>query len=133
MDLGAASRTPPRWMVGLVGGAPLSEPRVSSPMGNVPDERCAGRSPRRGPDGTSRVAPREDLSPLRVRGLLFGEIALGHCLGQDREKGESMDTKFLLPEKELPTSWYNIQADLPEPLPPVLHPGTKQPVGPQDP
>jgi tryptophan synthase beta chain len=43
-----------------------------------------------------------------------------------------MDTKFLLPEKELPTAWYNIQADLPEPLPPVLHPGTKQPVGPQD-
>jgi len=43
-----------------------------------------------------------------------------------------MDTKFLLPEKEIPTSWYNIQADLPEPLPPVLHPGTKQPIGPQD-
>jgi tryptophan synthase beta chain len=43
-----------------------------------------------------------------------------------------MDTKFTLPEKEMPTRWYNIQADLPSPLPPVLHPGTKQPVGPQD-
>ena len=43
-----------------------------------------------------------------------------------------MDTKFLLPEKEMPTRWYNIQADLPEPLPPVLHPVTKQPIGPQD-
>jgi tryptophan synthase beta chain len=43
-----------------------------------------------------------------------------------------MDTKFVLPEKELPTRWYNVQADLPSPLPPVLHPGTKQPVGPQD-
>ncbi len=35
-------------------------------------------------------------------------------------------------EKEMPTSWYNIQADLPQPLPPVLHPGTGQPVGPAD-
>jgi len=41
-------------------------------------------------------------------------------------------TKFILDEKEMPTSWYNIQADLPEPLPPVLHPGTGKPVGPDD-
>ena len=37
-------------------------------------------------------------------------------------------TKFILDEKDMPTSWYNIQADLPEPLPPVLHPGTGKPV-----
>jgi tryptophan synthase beta chain len=43
-----------------------------------------------------------------------------------------METKIILTEKEMPTSWYNIQADLPEPLPPVLHPGTGQPVGPAD-
>ena len=36
-------------------------------------------------------------------------------------------TKFILDEKEMPTSWYNIQADLPEPLPPLRHPGTKEP------
>ena len=36
-------------------------------------------------------------------------------------------TKFILDEKDMPTSWYNIQADLPEPLPPLLHPGTKEP------
>ncbi len=36
-------------------------------------------------------------------------------------------TKFTLDEKDMPTSWYNIQADLPEPLPPLLHPGTKEP------
>jgi len=36
-------------------------------------------------------------------------------------------TKFMLEEKEVPTSWYNIQADLPQPLPPLLHPGTKEP------
>ncbi len=41
-------------------------------------------------------------------------------------------TKFILDEKDMPTQWYNIQADLPEPLPPVLHPGTGQPVGPAD-
>jgi len=38
-----------------------------------------------------------------------------------------MDTKILLTEKEIPTSWYNIQADLPKPLPPLRHPGTKEP------
>ena len=43
-----------------------------------------------------------------------------------------METKVILTEKEMPTSWYNIQADLPEPLPPVLHPGTGQPIGPAD-
>ena len=36
-------------------------------------------------------------------------------------------TKFILDEKDLATAWYNIQADLPEPLPPLLHPGTKEP------
>ena len=41
-------------------------------------------------------------------------------------------TKFVLPESEMPKAWYNIQADLPFELPPVLHPGTKQPVGPDD-
>ena len=41
-------------------------------------------------------------------------------------------TKFVLPESEMPKAWYNLQADLPFELPPVLHPGTKQPVGPAD-
>jgi tryptophan synthase beta chain len=41
-------------------------------------------------------------------------------------------TKILLDEKEIPTRWYNIQADLPKPLAPPLHPGTGQPIGPQD-
>lgn len=40
--------------------------------------------------------------------------------------------KYLLPDNELPSRWYNLQADLPEPLPPVLHPGTHQPIGPED-
>src|SRR6187401_3470343 len=48
----------------------------------------------------------------------------------DRMAGE--ETKILLPESEIPRRWYNIAADLPVPLPPPLHPGTKQPVGPAD-
>jgi len=36
-------------------------------------------------------------------------------------------TKFILDEKDMPTHWYNIQADLPEPLPPLRHPETKEP------
>jgi tryptophan synthase beta chain len=44
----------------------------------------------------------------------------------------STPTKYLLDESRLPRFWYNIQADLPKPLPPVLHPGTLQPIGPGD-
>ena len=40
--------------------------------------------------------------------------------------------KIFLSESEMPEAWYNIQADLPEPLDPALHPGTLQPIGPQD-
>jgi tryptophan synthase beta chain len=40
--------------------------------------------------------------------------------------------KFLLDESELPTRWYNVIPDLPSPPPPPLHPGTLQPVGPDD-
>jgi tryptophan synthase beta chain len=40
--------------------------------------------------------------------------------------------KFILDERDLPTHWYNLQADLPQPLAPVLHPGTGEPIGPQD-
>ena len=40
--------------------------------------------------------------------------------------------RFVLPEDRTPKFWYNIAADLPTPAPPVLHPGTRQPVGPDD-
>ncbi len=40
--------------------------------------------------------------------------------------------KYLLDESSIPTNWYNIQADLPSPMPPILHPGTGQPAGPED-
>ena len=40
--------------------------------------------------------------------------------------------KYVLDETRIPKRWYNIVADLPSPPPPVLHPGTLQPVGPGD-
>src|SRR5688572_15222796 len=41
-------------------------------------------------------------------------------------------TRYILSEDEIPEAWYNIAADLPTPPAPVLHPGTKEPVGPAD-
>ena len=40
--------------------------------------------------------------------------------------------KYVLDETRMPKRWYNLVADLPSPPPPVLHPGTKQPLGPDD-
>ncbi len=44
----------------------------------------------------------------------------------------TLQHKILLDESEMPTRWYNIAHDLPTPPPPPLHPGTLQPVGPED-
>ena len=41
----------------------------------------------------------------------------------------SDSVKYVLGEDRIPEAWYNIAADLPEPLPPVLHPGTGEPIG----
>jgi tryptophan synthase beta chain len=41
-------------------------------------------------------------------------------------------TKYLLSDERIPRSWYNLAADLPVPPPPVLHPGTGAPIGPDD-
>jgi tryptophan synthase beta chain len=40
--------------------------------------------------------------------------------------------RFLLPEDAIPTAWFNVLPVMPEPLQPPLHPGTKEPVGPDD-
>jgi len=40
--------------------------------------------------------------------------------------------KYVLDETRIPTHWYNVTADLPSPPPPVLHPGTLKPIGPDD-
>jgi tryptophan synthase beta chain len=44
----------------------------------------------------------------------------------------SDQVKYTLEESQIPKFWYNIVADLPKPPHAVLHPGTKQPVGPSD-
>jgi tryptophan synthase beta chain len=44
----------------------------------------------------------------------------------------SETVKYLLDESRMPRTWYNLVADLPRPPEPVLHPGTLQPIGPDD-
>ena len=45
---------------------------------------------------------------------------------------KSKQKRFILPEEEIPKQWYNIQAEMPnKPMPPI-HPGTKQPLKPED-
>jgi tryptophan synthase beta chain len=42
------------------------------------------------------------------------------------------DRRIHLPGNKMPTAWYNIMADMPNPPSPYLHPATRQPVGPDD-
>src|SRR5215472_14220547 len=46
-------------------------------------------------------------------------------------KTRRMQTRFDLTQTDIPKSWYNLLPDFPEPLPPPLHPGTRQPVPPE--
>jgi Predicted alternative tryptophan synthase beta-subunit (paralog of TrpB) len=46
--------------------------------------------------------------------------------------GAVEQTKFLLDESQIPRRWYNVAADMPTPPQPVLHPGTGEPVGPDE-
>jgi len=60
----------------------------------------------------------------------FGLVRL-YCLPQTDTKLQMEKLrKIILPESEIPRHWYNIQADMNQMLPP-LHPGTKQPIGPE--
>src|ERR1035438_1718792 len=43
----------------------------------------------------------------------------------------SEKTRFDLEQADIPSAWYNLNADFPEPLPPPLHPGTKEPMPPE--
>ncbi len=43
----------------------------------------------------------------------------------------SQKTRFDLTQADIPAAWYNLNADFPEPLPPPLHPGTKEPIPPE--
>src|SRR3954467_3179725 len=46
--------------------------------------------------------------------------------------GTVEQTKYLLDESQIPRRWYNVVSDMPNPPQPVLHPGTGEPVGPDD-
>ncbi len=59
-----------------------------------------------------------------------GDREVGPCLGL--APMAETPTKILLEESEQPTQWYNVVADLPEPMAPPLHPATHEPVGPDD-
>ena len=59
-------------------------------------------------------------------------ITEDHKRKERKMKAEEGPYKVTLSEKEMPTSWYNILPDLPVPLPPPLHPVTKEPCGPED-
>ena len=60
------------------------------------------------------------LNPVRSRRLLSSRAL------------SSINKKWIASESEVPTAWYNIQADLPIPLPPPLHPGELRLCGPED-
>ena len=66
---------------------------------------------------------------IRLRDSGCGLIC---CLVFVLEMHAMNSKRILLSEREIPTAWYNLLADLPEPLPPPLHPGTQQPVTPGD-
>ena len=59
-------------------------------------------------------------------------IDLGAAGFEDDTAVMAEPTKILLDESELPRQWYNLVPDLPAPPPPVLHPATHEPVGPDD-
>src|SRR5512133_13129 len=49
-----------------------------------------------------------------------------------KRRGIMEETKVVLADHEIPKQWYNIQADLPKPMSPPLHPGTGKPVSAAD-
>src|SRR5205814_6144451 len=108
------------------GGARLATTRVGDRGrgvgGTNPRRRSAARYRR------VRCGPRRRSARARRRPDPVGARPRGRA-------GESevlMDTRFVLPQGEIPTAWYNALPDLPEPMQPPLHPGTKEPVGPDD-
>jgi len=64
--------------------------------------------------------------------ILFFSLFLEAKIREEYAVPDNVHTKYLLNEDEMPRSWYNIAADLPRAPEPVLHPGTKQPVTPDD-
>src|SRR6185295_17864468 len=101
------------------------------PAGSSSSCRC-WRRPQAGwrdPDGCSGVVARARL-PFRPRASYVAEPR--RVLEMSAIAAKPRQTKFVLDESRIPRAWYNIAADLPSPPPPPLHPGTHQPLGPDD-
>ena len=72
-------------------------------------------------------------SKIRVRPDAACNAYLRHNVSLIIDAQSPMDTiKYMLSEDQMPTAWYNIQADLPTPMLPVLNPATGQPIAPAD-
>jgi len=78
---------------------------------------------------TRLSVPKESFTGLALR--RGGRRSILEDVDQTRSRAESR-TKFLLDETQLPRRWYNIAPDMPAAPQPVLHPGTGEPVGPDD-
>jgi tryptophan synthase beta chain len=59
---------------------------------------------------------------------LWGRLVTRQPFHEHRIKTMSQPIRFDLTQKDVPQAWYNVAADFPEPIPPPLHPGTKEPV-----
>src|SRR5450759_4975267 len=86
----------------------------------------------------SGLAPRAtrhgSLSSVWYPAAFPREPAPGRCslaVTQRPRETTVTDAKITLPENEIPTHFYNIVPDLPTPMPPPLHPVTREPIGPE--
>ena len=91
-----------------------------------------GHQPDRGrrADGRDRRRP---LTPFGECWVETGAYSARFCPELDEGRVRTMtNVRFDLPTDQIPTAWFNVLPRLPEPLQPPLHPGTKEPVGPDD-
>src|SRR5436190_3962895 len=112
--------------------------------GAQPARRLAARRAERlGPNRLHRAVPALGHAPLPLPAAGPESFGKGPRHGGARRALQALltkhpyaplveQTKFLLAESELPRRWYNVRADMPNPMQPILHPGTGQPVGPDD-
>src|SRR5262245_35426868 len=106
--------------------------------------RALGRGDRpanAGPPEATRRVTRSSIPPSPFDSAQSASVWLAHFFrapaASTRRRlamaaADKNRTKIVLDERDIPTRWYNIQADLKTPAPPVLHPGTGNPIGPQD-
>ena len=99
------------------------------PRGARPTIDSTAATPLRDEQTTIAAAPTTAVVQTATRGSVARHY--GPAAPVTRRLPRGRPTKILLDESEIPTHWYNIVADLPEPPPPPLHPGTHEPIGPE--